>query len=71
MKKEYDFSKGERGKFYFPDIELKIPVYLDSDVASVVQQYAKRRKTNIGVLVNEWLRRDIESMNQSRKLKVR
>ncbi|PYV37547.1 MAG: hypothetical protein DMG06_27820 [Acidobacteria bacterium] len=71
MKKEYDFSKGERGKFYFPDIELNIPVYLDSDVASVVQQYAKRRKTNIGVLVNEWLRRDIESMNQSRKLKVR
>ena len=71
MKKEYDFSKGERGKFYCPDIELNIPVYLDSDVASVVQQYAKRRKTNIGVLVNEWLRRDIESMNQSRKLKVR
>jgi len=29
MRKEYDFSKGERGKFYRPDVELNIPVYLD------------------------------------------
>ncbi len=25
MKKEYDFSKGERGKFFRPDLELNIP----------------------------------------------
>jgi len=24
MKKEYDFSKGERGKFYHPDVELQL-----------------------------------------------
>jgi hypothetical protein len=29
MKKEYDFSKGVRGKFYKPDIQLNIPVYLE------------------------------------------
>ena len=33
MKKEYDFSKGERGKFYQPGVELKVPVYLEPDVA--------------------------------------
>ena len=32
MKKEYDFSKGERGKFYKPDIQLNLPVYLEPDV---------------------------------------
>ena len=32
MKKEYDFSKGERGKFYRPDIQLNLPVYLEPDV---------------------------------------
>ena len=32
MKKEYDFSKGERGKFYQPDIQLNLPVYLEPDV---------------------------------------
>jgi len=32
MKKEYDFSKGERGKFYKPDVQLNLPVYLEPDV---------------------------------------
>ena len=32
MKKEYDFSKGERGKFYRPGIQLNLPVYLEPDV---------------------------------------
>jgi hypothetical protein len=27
MRKEYDFSKGERGKFFRPDAKLNIPVY--------------------------------------------
>ncbi len=33
MKREYDFSKGERGKFFRPNAELNLPVYLDPDVA--------------------------------------
>ena len=33
MKKNYDFSKGERGKFYRPDAELNMPIYLEPDVA--------------------------------------
>jgi len=32
MKKEYDFSKGERGKFYKPNVKLNIPVYLDDGI---------------------------------------
>ena len=32
MKKEYDFSKGERGKFYRPDARLNLPVYLEPDL---------------------------------------
>ncbi len=31
MKKEYDFSKGERGKFYRPGGALNIPAYPASD----------------------------------------
>jgi hypothetical protein len=27
MKKEYNFSQGERGKFYQPDMQLHLPVY--------------------------------------------
>ena len=31
MKKEYNL-KGERGKFYRPDVRLNLPVYLEEDV---------------------------------------
>jgi hypothetical protein len=33
MRKEYDFSKGQRGRFFRPKTELNIPVYLEPDVA--------------------------------------
>ena len=40
MKKEYDFSKGQRGKFFRADVELNIPVYLEPDVAKVFRSSA-------------------------------
>ncbi len=71
MKKEYDFSKGERGRFFRPDVELNIPVYLEPQVAEAVREHARKRNTNIGSLVNEWLRKDLRSERQRRKLKTR
>jgi hypothetical protein len=32
MKKEYDFSKGEKGKFYRSGTKLNLPVYLEPDL---------------------------------------
>ena len=60
MKKEYDFSKGERGKFYQPNIKLNLPVYLESDVAQFVQKYAKKKNIDRQTIVNELLRKDKE-----------
>jgi hypothetical protein len=40
MKKQYDFSQGERGKFYRPDAELRIPIYLEPDVAKAFRSSA-------------------------------
>jgi len=66
MKKEYDFSKGERGKFFRPDVELNIPVYLEPQIAEAVQEHARKRNTNMGSLVNEWLRKNLRAERQSR-----
>ena len=30
MKEEYDFAKGERGKFFRENSTLNLPIYLDS-----------------------------------------
>jgi len=59
MKNEYDFSKGERGKFFQPDAELSLPVHLDSEVFEFVDAIAKRRKSDISSIVNELLRGDM------------
>jgi len=60
MKKEYDFSKGERGKFFRPNAKLNLPVYLDAEVLAFVQRIAKRRKTDLSSVVNQLLRSDME-----------
>ncbi|MCU0286452.1 MAG: hypothetical protein MUF15_08630 [Acidobacteria bacterium] len=32
MKDEYDFSKGERGKFFRKNIKINLPIYLEPDI---------------------------------------
>ena len=59
MKKEYDFSKGERGKFHSPGAILKLPVYLDSEVQTFVQQIAETKKSDMATVVNDLLRSDM------------
>lgn len=72
MKRGYDFSKGERGKFFRPDAELDIPIYLERQIAEAVREHGRRRSTSIGSLVNEWLRKDLRLESRRRKkLKTR
>ncbi|MBU0694819.1 MAG: hypothetical protein KKC11_09190 [Candidatus Omnitrophica bacterium] len=60
MKKEYDFSKGERGKFYRPNAELNFPVYLDPEITKFIRNLTEEKDTDIETIVNDWLRKDIE-----------
>jgi hypothetical protein len=60
MKDEYDFSHGERGKFYRPGAKLTLPVYLDDEVQSYLAQRASERGVELSELVNDLLRKDIE-----------
>lgn len=59
MKKRYDFSKGERGKFYNPDARFNFPVYLDPDVNDYISKLAEKKNIDVQTLVNEWLRANI------------
>ncbi len=60
MKQEYDFSKGERGKFFSENARLNLPVYLDEEVQSYLQERAKSKGVEVTKLVNEMLRQDIK-----------
>ena len=60
MKKEYDFTKGERGKFHRADAKLNLPIYLDPEILGVVERVARKRHSDVSTVVNELLRTDIE-----------
>ncbi|MBU4272416.1 MAG: hypothetical protein KKE86_12380 [Planctomycetes bacterium] len=59
MKKEYDFSKAVRGKFYRKGATLKLPVYLDQKVQTFVQTIAESKQSDISTIVNEILKSDM------------
>jgi hypothetical protein len=58
MKKEYDFTKGVRGKFYRPGVKMNLPIYLDEDNYSFMEKIAQKKKTDISKAVNELIRVD-------------
>lgn len=60
MRKEYDFSKGKKGKFYRPDMKLNIPIYLDEEVSAFVDKIASEKKIDRSSAVNQLLRGDIK-----------
>lgn len=64
MKKQYDFSKGERGKFYKPNLQLNIPVYLDPKLQKSVEEIARRKGQEIGAVVSHIVRKEVELIEE-------
>jgi len=65
--KEYDFSKGERGKFYNPNAVFSFPVYLDPDINDFMNKLADKKDVDVQELVNEWLRVDIKLVQSAQQ----
>ena len=59
MREEYDFSEGERGKFYDPDAKISLPVYLEAEVLSYFAAKAKAKGVELNTLINDLLKKDI------------
>lgn len=59
MKKEYDFSKGERGKFYKPDLELYLPIYLEQDTMETLLKFSEEKGVEVEAIVKDWINKDI------------
>jgi hypothetical protein len=56
MKDEYDFCKGERGRFYAPGAVLTPPVHLESEVLAALMAMATARGITLSALVNSLLK---------------
>jgi cytidylate kinase len=60
MKREYDFSKAVRGKFHRKGAELRLPIYLEPKLQTKLERIARKKGKDVGEMVNQLLRKDIE-----------
>lgn len=63
---EIDFSGAQRGKFYRPGASLRLPVYLDAEVHRRLAARAGAKGVALDRLVNDLLKKDIESLDAAR-----
>ncbi len=60
MKDEYDFSKGERGRFFREGAALTPPVHLEADLLAFLRARAEVQGVSLDELVDTLLRQTIE-----------
>jgi hypothetical protein len=64
MKKEYDFSKADRGRFYRKGARLRLPIYLDSKLQNQVESLASRTGRNVGEVVNRIVEKEVRLIDE-------
>lgn len=64
MRREYDFSKAVRGKFYRRGAELRLPIYIDPRLQSKLERIARKKGKDVGEIVNQLLRKDVEFLEE-------
>ena len=71
MKRECDFAKAARGKFYRKGAELRLPIYLDSAMRRRLERIAKKKGKPVEDLVNQLLKKDLAVLETRRRLQGR
>ena len=64
MKREYDFSKAVRGKFYRKGAELRLPIYLDAKVQAQLERLARKNGKEVGESVNQLVQKEMELIEE-------
>jgi hypothetical protein len=64
MKKEYDFSKAEQGKFYRPITELEIPIYLNKEVKTFFIKRASDKNLEFNKVINTILKKEMDLLQK-------
>ena len=60
MKKQYDFSKGVRGKFYRGNLKINLPIYLDSEQLEFIQKLAAKKRKDVKTVVNDLIKTNMK-----------
>jgi hypothetical protein len=60
MKREYDFSKAARGKFYRKGAELRLPIYLEPKLQHKLERLAQKKGRDVSDVVNQLLKKEVD-----------
>jgi len=60
MKKNYDFSNADLGKFYKENSQINLPIYLESKIQNYLMERANSKGITVSQLVNELLKQSID-----------
>ena len=64
MRREYDFSKAERGKFHRKGAILRLPIYLEARVQRNLEKIVRRKHRPMAEVVNELVKKEVELIHQ-------
>jgi cytidylate kinase len=64
MKREYDFSKAVRGKFYRKNARVRLPIYLDIKVQERLQRLSQKNGKAIDAIVNQMVQKEMELLEE-------
>ena len=64
MKREYDFSKAERGKFFKEGAELRLPIYLETKLQHQLERLSRKTGKDVGDMVNELVKKEVEVIKE-------
>ena len=64
MKKEYDFSKAQQGKYYRPITDLEIPIYLNKEVKTFFIKRASEKKLEFSKVINVILKKEMDLLQK-------
>ncbi len=62
MKREYDFSKAVRGKFYRKGAEVRLPIYLDAKLQHKLEQLAQKKDLGVSEVVSQLLKKEMAAL---------
>jgi len=65
MKREYDFSKAVRGKFYRKGAEIRLPIYLDAKLQQKIEQLAQKKGRGVNEVVSQLLKKELAALAKS------
>ena len=66
MKREYDFSKAERGKFFRPNAEISLPIYLSAEVQAYLAERAAQKGIPLSEMVDTMLQKQIQKLESAK-----